>query len=231
MKLWKLSILTGFAFGCSESVESTDIRTTGIYPEIVVTATGNGTSVVEVQLKTGGPNSNTYLELRGEDTLETTVGEETKTLDGTSSDTYRASFDVDAEDTEFVIAFLRGDEDENAPASRVTMPAPFELAVEVTEASRTADDIEFTWDPPASGNVTWEADGDCIFGEEDDTPDDGAATIAAGTLEALSSKQDETCTVDLQLTRSRRGTIDPAFTEGGRIVARHVRRDSFSSTP
>ncbi len=43
------------ALACTESVESTDIRTTGIYPEIEVVATGNGSSKV-VALKTGGAN-------------------------------------------------------------------------------------------------------------------------------------------------------------------------------
>jgi hypothetical protein len=46
-------------------VESTDIRTTGVYPVIDVTAEGSGTSRVLVKLKVGGINSNTYLDLTG----------------------------------------------------------------------------------------------------------------------------------------------------------------------
>ena len=41
------------AFGCTESVESEDIRTSGVYPEITVTATGNGNSTVSVRLDIG----------------------------------------------------------------------------------------------------------------------------------------------------------------------------------
>jgi hypothetical protein len=231
MKSWNLFLVATFAVACSESVESTDIRTSGIYPEIVVTATGNGSSVVEVQLKVGGASSNTFLDLKGEDTLEATAGGVTKTLDETSSETYRASFAVDAEGTEFEVAFLRGDADENAPSSTVTLPAPFELAVEVTEASRTMDDFNFTWEPPGSGSVSWDVSGDCIISEDDDTPDDGAATIPAGTMESFESEAQDSCTVNLALVRSDSGSIDPAFTEGGSIVAQQVRGETFTTTP
>jgi hypothetical protein len=230
MKLWIALALAPLAFACSSSVESTDIRTTGIYPEIEVTATGNGSSKVEVWLKVGDRNSNTYLDLKGEDTLEVTVGDETKTLDQ-SGDSYRASFGVDAEGTTFEIAFLRGDEDDDAPSSIVSLPAPFDLSLDVTTASRMSDDVSFTWEPPADGSIDWEIEGSCIQSADDDTPDDGSASLAAGSIETFTSDADKSCTVDLTLTRSRSGTIDPAFTEGGRIVARHVREDTFTSTP
>ena len=38
--------LVFLALGCKESVESTDIRTTGIYPEITMEAEGSGSSTV-----------------------------------------------------------------------------------------------------------------------------------------------------------------------------------------
>ena len=67
---WMILCLGSLALACSdESVESEDIRTTGIYPEIQVTATGNGSSLVRVRLKVGGSDSNTYLNLTGDDTL------------------------------------------------------------------------------------------------------------------------------------------------------------------
>lgn len=231
MKLWNWILVLPFALACSESVESTDIRTTGIYPEIVVTATGNGTSLVEVRLKVGGRNSNTLLDLKGADTLEATVAGSTKTLDEVGSKRYRASFPVEAEGTEFEIAFLRGDEDENAPSSTVSLPSPFDLSVESTEVSRATDAVEFAWTPPGSGNVDWGVEGECIIREDGNTPDDGAGSIAAGAIETFQSDVDESCTVDLTVTRSEAGAIDPAFTEGGSIVARQVRSASFTSTP
>jgi hypothetical protein len=219
------------AFGCSESVESNDVRTSGVYPEITVTANGNGNSTVSVRLKVGGSGSNTFLDLKGDDELTATVDDETKTLDG-SGNTYQATFDTDAEGTEFTIAFLRGDEDDDAPESTVTMPAPFDLMLDVTTAGRGADDVEVTWAPPVSGGqATWKLSGECIKLDTGSIPDDGAHTIEAGAIETFESDMDESCTATFEMTRSRNGTVDPAFTEGGRAVARHVRSQAFTSTP
>lgn len=229
--VWTSVALVPLALGCSAEVESTDIRTSGIYPEITITASGDGRSEVEVRLKVGESSSNTFLKLRGDDTLEATVEGVTKTLDERSSNTYRTSFDVDAEGTEFIIAFLRGDDDDGAPASTVTLPAPFTMELGAQAASRETDPVDFTWDPPATGTIRWRAEGDCIISEDDDTTDDGEASIPAGTIDTFDSDKEETCPVELELVRSRRGTIDSAFTEGGRIEARHVRSATFESTP
>lgn len=228
---WIVLGLVMAAFGCSESVESTDIRTSGIYPEIDVVANGSGSSRVTVRLKVGGRNSNTYLDLKGGDTLEASVDGDTKTLDETSDETYSASFPVDAEGTEFTIAFLRDEEDESAPASTVTLPAPFELTVDPREASRAGDDVELSWDPPGTGDLAFSMSGDCIKSETDSIPDSGSFTISSDAVETFESDKDESCTVEVDLERSRRGSIDPEFTEGGSIVARHVRGGSFTSTP
>ena len=231
----KLALVRGLALAsvaCTETVESSDIRTSGIYPEITVQATGSGSSTVTVRLKVGGDDSNTFLELTGDDRLEATVDDDTKVLDEVGDYTYRATFPVDAEGTEFVIGFIRGEEDDSAPESFVSLPAPFDLSLGATEASRADDDLEYTWDPAGgSGNVSWEIEGDCIKRDDGSTPDDGTNTLEAGSIETFDSDAEETCTVDLKVTRQRTGGIDEAFTEGGRIVARHVRTGSFTSTP
>jgi hypothetical protein len=223
----------GFALGCTQSVESTDIRTTGIYPEITVTATGSGTSKVEVQLKVGGSSSNTYLDLTGEDQLKATVGGTAKILDDTGSHSYSASFPVDDEGTEFVISFLRGKIDDSAPASTVSLPAPFNFNVMPTEASRASDAVELIWDPreAGTGNMDWNIDGDCIQIDSGSTPDDGTQSLAAGSIDTFESDKAKSCTVNVGLTRKQPGEIDPAFSEGGSIVARQVRSASFTSNP
>ncbi len=218
------------ALACTESVESTDIRTTGIYPEIEVVANGNGNSKVTVHLKVGGDDSNTFLDLKGNDKLEATVGDQTKTLDQ-SGNGYSASFAEDEEGTEFIISFTRGGEDDDAPASVVTLPAPFDLEVGVSKASRADDDVEYSWDPADDGDIDWEYEGDCVKTRRGSTPDDGEHVIAAGSIGTFDSDKDESCTVKLTLSREQRGTIDPAFTEGGSIVAKHVRSDTFTSNP
>lgn len=215
---------------CTETVESGDVRTSGVYPEIEVTADGSGDSTVRVELKVGGSNSNTYLELRGDDELEVTVGDSTKSM-RESGKGYVATFPVDEEGTEFTIAFLRGDEDDDAPSSTVKLPAPFELTVEETEASRKDDELVYTWEPSGSGNVKWEIEGDCIQRDDGSTPDDGTNKLAAGAIETFDSDKDKSCSVELQLAREQSGSLDEAFEKGGQIVARHVRKKSFTSTP
>ena len=213
------------SFACSESVESEDVRTSGIYPEIEVRATGNGSSRVEVRLKVGGSNSNTTLDLTGEDRLEATVDGETKRLDG-DGDTYRATFPVDAEGTEFTITFNRGEADDGAPAAVSSLPALDSLGE--SEAPRRYD-LDYTGSPlQRQHGLEWMA---LHQVERRQHAGDGEATIAAGSIETFDSDKDESCTVDLTLTRKRNGSIDGAFTEGGRIVALQVRKDSFTSTP
>jgi hypothetical protein len=218
------------AFGCSESVESTDVKTTGIYPEITVTADGSGSSRVRVRLKVGGSNSNTLLDLTGGDELTATVDGDTKVLDETSDETYTATFPTDEEGTEFTIAFTREDDD-SAPESTVTLPAPFTMSVSPTEASRASDDVDVEWDPPATGNLEFSLSGNCIKSQDDDLPDDGSHTITADSIETFKDDEEESCTVSVELERAQRGNIDPAFTEGGMIKALQVRSDSFTSTP
>jgi hypothetical protein len=219
------------ALACTESVESTDIKTSGIYPEIEVVSTNGTSSKVTVWLKVGGDDSNTYLDLKGDDTLEATVDGDTKTLDQ-SGDSYSATFNTAAEGTEFTIAFLRGEDDDSAPESIVTMPAPFEVTVATSELSRADDALAYTWEPAGDGNIDWALNGDCISLLNDgSTPDDGENELAAGEIEVNDSDAEESCTVELELTRAQSGDIDGAFTEGGRIVAKQIRSDSFTSNP
>jgi len=215
--------------GRTEDVELTDVRPTGDYPEFTVTATGNGRSRVEARLKVGGNNSNTFLELTGGDTLEVTADGVTKTLDG-SGRSYVATFDVDEGGTEFIFAFLR-DGDDDAPMSVVRLPEPFEMEVTTPEVQRTVDDLEFTWEPEGDGDIGVHVDGDCFFFETHSTPDDGSHSIPPKDLVGPGSDDGDECTGTVELTRSRRGTIDSAFTEGGEIRARHVRSDTFKSVP
>lgn len=226
----RLLILSLALVGCTEEVESTDVRTTGIYPEFTVIATGNGSSRVEARLKVGGNNSNTYLDLRGGDTLEVTVGDETKTLDESSGHKYIASFGVDEGGTEFIFSFLR-DDDDDAPMSVVQLPEPFEMEVTSAEVQRTVDDVEFSWTPEGDGDIGVNVDGTCLFFEVENTPDDGDHSVSPDKLDGPGEDDGEECTGTVELTRTRRGTIDSAFTEGGEIRAHQRRSDTFKSTP
>src|SRR5512136_236062 len=54
---------------CGEKVDSTDVRTTGIYAEMGALAEGNGQTMATVDLRVGGAGSNTHLNLKGNDEL------------------------------------------------------------------------------------------------------------------------------------------------------------------
>lgn len=231
MKAWSLFVLPAALFACMEGVESTDIRTSGVYPEFEVVADGSGSSRASARLKVGGDDSNTFLTLESGDRLEVTVGDETRTLTRGDNYWYSATFQIDAADTEFAFAFIRTENDETAPRSVVALPAPFQLEMGTTEASRAADDVAFSWDPPGSGELHWDVEGDCVWMEFGVTPDDGSHDIPREDMRSHQNDQAESCPVELTVERVRSGSIDPAFTEGGAAVAYQRRLQSFTSTP
>lgn len=228
---WTLLGVGFFFLGCTQDVESDDIRTSGIYPEFVVTANGNGSSTAEARMRVGGSNSNTFLEMNGDDEIEVTADGQSKTLTRGSGFWYRTTFSTDEEDTEFVFAFLRGPQDDGAPMSVVTLPAPFSLDITEDEISRADGNVELTWDPPGDEDVDWELDGDCVFINSGSTADDGSHVISSDEVDATGTGEDESCTVTVEMERRRNGNRDPAFTEGGKVYARQIRAASFTSTP
>jgi len=226
-----LVLSASLAAGCRQEVESTDIRTTGVYPVIDVTAEGSGTSRVLVKLKVGGPASNTYLELVGPDRLTATGAGATKELDSSGGVSYAATFATEAAGP-FVVSFIRGEEDDDAPNSTVNLPEPFTLTVETTELSRATGDLAFSWTPgPAGGVIDSSLYGSCIDTLIETIPDDGTGSISRDRIHARDGATTESCTVTLTLARTHVGQVDPAFTEGGRVTATQIRDRAFTSTP
>ena len=231
MNRWTLLLLPLTALACTETVESSDVRTSGVFPEFRVVADGNGSTKVSARLKVGGNDSNTYLNLQDGDRIEVTAGGQTRTLSETDTHSYTTTFDLDDAGTEFVFAFLRSEQDENAPRSTVTLPEPFSLQMTTPEVSRASGQVGFSWDPPLSGNLHWDVNGECVWNDWGDTADDGSHTLGADDVRAPSSNANQTCPVQLTVQRGRSGSIDPAFTEGGEAVALQERVQSFTSTP
>jgi hypothetical protein len=225
-----LVLTTCLAAGCRQQVESTDIRTSGVYPDIDVTADGSGSTRVQVRLKVGGAASNTFLDLTGEDRLQVTTGGVTKDMDG-SGVSYIATFPTEAAGP-FVIAFLRGPADTSAPTTTVILPAPFAVTVPVREVSRATDDLAFTWAPTSgTGDIDESIGGSCVDLILETIPDDGTATISRDQIHASAGGAGDACTVTVSLARSQSGQPDPAFTEGGSVTARQVRSTTFTSKP
>jgi hypothetical protein len=153
-------------------------------------------------------------------------------MDEASGQQYRVSFAGDDGGMEFVFAFLRGEDDDDAPESTVELPDPFVMAVETADAVRGTDSVDLTWTEGGSGDIELTMRGDCIFDDFNErTPDDGAHTISADDIRELGSRADEDCTVTVTLERINSGSIDPAFTEGGEITATQIRSGTFRSLP
>jgi hypothetical protein len=226
--------LAATSVGCAkETIDSTNIKTAGIAALIDVTANSASASLVHVDLKTGGAQSNTFVILSSGDRLLASADGQQKTMEAVEEGEYEAEFGTGAADTEFLVSLER-DADTPAPASRGTLPAPFEISAPASgaDASR-AEDLVVTWDAgDGSDDVALELNGDCIFLETIDVPgDSGSYTIAAGTLKPTNSDKPESCDVTLQITRSRSGSADPAFDGESWVHLRQVRAGSFTSTP
>src|SRR6187549_863202 len=90
MNRWALLTLPLAALACTETVESSDIRTSGVYPEFRVVADGSGTSEASARLKVGGNDSNTFLDLQAGDRIEVSANGETRVLNSESDHRYSA---------------------------------------------------------------------------------------------------------------------------------------------
>lgn len=242
--LFALATLGLMSAGCKdETVESEDIRTSGIWASFEVLATGNGESSVKSQLRVGG-DSGTIVILTGQDKLVCSAGDTNKTL-SKSGDYYKGTLAVDAGGTQFKFAFNRGDADEAAPNSVVTLPEPFTVTG-VTDGQQVsrAGSLILTWEASTTpvDATTWTLSGDCLFDTHGNVQTDGTLTLQGEDFDATLSAEEgaktgdaekANCTAKLCLERMRKGTLDPAFAEeeGGKISAVQRRCVQFVSTP
>lgn len=241
-----LSLLAlGFVACKDETVESEDVRTSGLHAVFDVLATGNAKPVASAKLTVG--TGDTSLVLTGEDKLVAS-----KTVDAANptsktmsrdGDYYRATFSGDDGGALYTFAFNRGDEDESAPDSNVTLPDPFALVGPgtTTEVSR-ATELTVTWDASATTDkMTWKLSGSCLFDNDGTVATDGTLTIAGTDYDVTPSAENaasdpnddsENCTVTLCIDRKRSGTLDAAFDKyGGSVSAVQRRCTKFVSIP
>ena len=224
-----LAVVLG-APACSEQVDSTDVRTSGIFADMEVRAYGNGKSEVEVDLRVGGASSNTHLEMKGADKLTATVGAVTKVL-GKSGNVYVTSFDGDAAETQFVMAFIRGPDDTSAPNSSVTLPEPFVISGIAQTVSRQSG-FTATWQAGTKGEpMVWILRGDCLVTQAGSFADAGQTVVSPGQIVTVAGQEQATCNASFCLERDRPGTLDPAFGEGGVISAGQSRCVAFLAAP
>lgn len=224
------------AAGCKETVSSKNIRTQGISMAAVVTA-GSSSSTVEVTLKVGGDESNTYVNLEGGDRLIALADDEEKEMDRKSAGVYEVRFNTNAADTAFEV-HLERDGDDDARRNRGTLPPPFRITSDLgDDPISRADTFELTWEPsggddPMKLEIDDAAGESCIFAERFDQGD-GLTDTGSFTVRGLdgTGSDDETCEIVIDLIRERRGSLDRVLDPESTFVLRQVRSTIATSSP
>lgn len=198
------------ALACTTS-PSSEFNTAGLYPEIAVTAEGQGRTEVTVRLKHG---IGEYVELVDGDRLEATAGGQTLALANHSAlgaTWYAAEFASDTPGTAFTITLLRTEE-EDAPDSHATLPSP-------VAPSSPVDGSVVAWSDPTI-TINWESaepvevavEGSCIRNYEAESPS-APLMIEVPALLPDDMKKG-TCDVTVTIRRCNEGELDPAFDKG-----------------
>ena len=211
-------ILLGIA--CTD-VKSSGINTNGMYAEISAVVQSTNQTKVDVILRVGDANSNTFIELDAGDTIEASDGTTTEELNHSSFGSihsYSQFFNSIDEGTAFTISLSR-ELETSAPSSIAILPAGFtlrqpELGFEISRDT----DLDIQWE--GSGEDTEmmmiEVTGTCIFSITKEVPfNDNAYTVPSTEFESIGSDEtSEGCELQLVLQRKKEGTLDPAYGAG-----------------
>jgi hypothetical protein len=238
MKLIKIrnAALVAILGAACTDIQSTDIKTAGMSAHMMIAADGTGATNVSVNLNVDN-NGTDYVTLSSGDALVATAGGKNQTLASTNVlgiVSYSAAFNgQDASGTQYTVALNRGTSDTSAPSSTATLPEPFTLGtLSATTYSRAGTDIAVTYSPAGQSDaVAWTITGDCFNAAGSSVSGDtGAFTVSKGTLSGTGSQSTQNCQATLTLTRTRPGSLDPAY-YGGTISAVQQRSVTWTSTP
>jgi hypothetical protein len=232
--------------GCAKGVDSTDVRTSGLYAEFSASSRGDGQVTVEARLRVGDSGSTTFAELDGEDRLVASLNGETRTMaksDSSPNSPYRAVF-VTSMGGPLTIAFLRGADDTSAPGSSIVLPNPFIprfVGIGQGDSVQRGQPISVAWDNVNTGSVYWQLQGSCIKPRSGSVVDGGTLVVRGLDVEPnpqiydltvpQTIRPDPSCDVGVGLKRGATGYIDPAFREGGSFQAVQSYQLLFHSTP
>jgi hypothetical protein len=231
-----LLVLLAAAVGCGActNLASSDLKTAGMSATMTVT-------LATVQINVDD-NITDIVTLSPGDTLFATAGSDTQTMsesdDLLNDVSYVATFSGEsAPGTLYTVAFRRN-QDQSAPRSSCTLPAPFSITAPSPSAtfSRAGDDITVTYGGAGSSDaIRYSVSGDCVASAYEAVPSDtGTLVIPRGTLaltNGAGASNGGTCQATLTLTRSRSGSVDPAFGAGGEMECQQTRTVTFASAP
>jgi hypothetical protein len=223
---------------CAETTRSENVRTEGLSANVSIEARSPRETRVSVVLRVGGVLSNLYPEIAGGDRLEATSGADTAVLTLSKHLLARPTYDGvlpgDVGGRPVAVRLLRTS-NTSALGTRVIMPDAFAItsppAGEALSSARPS--LVIAWTPPRPGIISWSLRGGCILDQRGDAPDDaGRLTIALTAGPPPDGGRPATsCAVTVRLERVGRGTVDPAFGEGGSIDATQSRDTSVTFAP
>jgi hypothetical protein len=232
--------------GCAKSVDSTDVRTSGLYAQFSASSKGDGLITVEAKLRVGDSGSSTYAELDGEDRLVASLNGDVRTLtksDSSANSPYRAVFTTSSGGT-LTIAFMRGPDDTSAPNSSVVIPSTFIprfVGINPGDSVQRGQSISVAWNNASTGSIYWSVQGSCIKSHTDSAIDSGSLVVRGLDVQpnpqlydpAVSplARPDPTCDAWVGLRRGATGYVDPAFGEGGSFQATQSYDLLFRSAP
>jgi hypothetical protein len=185
-----------------------------------------------------GDSPTTFVNLGADDVVTATAegGQPVTLTESNLLDVFTYAGDLATKDpgTKVTIALTRPS-DTNAPASTVTMTEQLALTAPAPGGvfARATNDVVVTWTSDASEDgVTVSWSGDCVDGGSVDVAPPGfTATIAAGTVKKREGDNvADTCDVTFFASRSRTGTLDPAF-GGGSITHSFSASSKLTSNP
>lgn len=219
----------GVACVACNSLESGDLRTNGMQPDIVVRSNNtDAVSKLNVNIHVGD-SINSFVDLDAPDVMTASVngGPATELNESNLLGVTGYSLDIDTKepDTAVVVALTRGEEDEGAPNSTVTFTEQLALTSPGAGASfsRAADDIEVSFTSEASEDgVRVTVNGECIDSVSLDVQaGDTAVTIESGSIQKKTDPDPEdenqipdSCAITVSAVRTRTGTLDPAYGGG-----------------
>ena len=219
-------------FGCTPT-DSDVVTTANLHADVEVLTTGSGGSTVTAALfshRDGDPPLNfETIRLVDQDVLSATSNGHSVVMDEADlvvEYQYDAAFETADAGQRFEVSLQRV-ADESAPHSSVTLPEPFTPALPAM-ASRSAP-LTITWSPSGSADSMSIHFTGCASPELGAIADTGTLTIPAGAIVADPSTA--TCDVAIELSRTRSGLLDPAYGQGGSIVATQQRNATLSSAP
>lgn len=224
-----MTITVGVACVACNSLESGDLRTNGMQPDIVVRSNNtDANSKLNVNIHVGD-SINSFVDLDPPDVMTASVngGAPVELNESNLLGVTGYNLDIDGKEpgTEVLVALTRGEEDDGAPSSTVTFTEQLALTSPGAgaEFSRATDDINVEWTSEASEDgVRVTVTGECIDSISLDVQaGDTAVVIEAGTVQKKEDSNTEddidvpdSCGITVSVVRTRTGSLDPAYGGG-----------------